>query len=74
MLQLGNGCTTDCQPVYVSFIRGAAGTNITPGVVEVVEVAITNQDIEALLRPGGMSHLAGSAHIVQVLFLVFHAL
>ena len=48
--------------------------SVTPGVVDVVEVTVSNQDVKPLLRPGSMSDLAGSTHILQVLFLIFYAL
>ena len=73
ILQLWDGCTTDCQPVNVNWVRRAA-VSVTPGVVDVVEVTVSNQDVKPLLRPGSMSVLAGSTHILQVLFLVFYAL
>ena len=57
----------------MNWVRRAA-VSVTPGVVDVVEVTVSNQDVKPLLRPGSMSDLAGSTHILQVLFLVFYAL
>jgi hypothetical protein len=48
--------------------------SVTPGVVDIVEVTVSYQDIKPLVRPGSMSDLAGSTHILQVFILVFHAL
>ena len=56
ILQPWDGRTTDCQPVIVNWVRRAVDRGATGG-VDVVQVAVFNQDIEPRLRPGIMSDL-----------------
>ena len=65
MLQGGDSGARDSVPVYVDLVRGAGDARL-PGHVELVQLAVSQADIQASVWSGFVAHLAGGAQVRPV--------
>ena len=65
ILEGGDGGSRDSDPVYVEVIRWTDHTRV-PWSVELMQLAGTEADVQAIVKPGGVVHHAGGAHVGPV--------